>query len=104
MFAYLVTFGEVLVGLGLVFDAFIGVATFFGVFLNMNYLFAGSISTNPEMCLFALFLMLAWRIGGFYGLDRYLLPLLGTPWTRRLTLSHKKVCLPKQRQDVLLKP
>jgi thiosulfate dehydrogenase [quinone] large subunit len=27
-------------------------------------------------------LMLAWRVAGYYGLDRYLLPLLGTPWRR----------------------
>ena len=25
-------------------------------------------------------LMLAWKVAGYYGLDRYLLPLLGTPW------------------------
>jgi len=93
IFAYLVTFGEVLVGLGLVFGAFTGIAAFFGIFMNMSYLFAGSISTNPEMCILALLLLLAWRIGGLYGLDRYLLPLLGTPWTRRLTPSRKEVLL-----------
>jgi thiosulfate dehydrogenase (quinone) large subunit len=26
--------------------------------------------------------MLAWKVAGWYGLDRYLLPLLGTPWKR----------------------
>jgi thiosulfate dehydrogenase [quinone] large subunit len=104
VFAYLVTFGEVLVGLGLLFGAFTGIAAFFGAFLNMNYLLAGSISINPEMCILSLLLLLAWRIGGFYGLDRYLLPLLGTPWTRQLTLFHKEACLPKHRQDVLLRP
>jgi thiosulfate dehydrogenase [quinone] large subunit len=25
-------------------------------------------------------LMLAWKVAGYYGLDRYLLPALGTPW------------------------
>lgn len=25
-------------------------------------------------------LMLAWRVAGYYGLDRVLLPRLGTPW------------------------
>jgi thiosulfate dehydrogenase (quinone) large subunit len=29
-------------------------------------------------------LILAWRIAGYYGVDRYLLPLLGTPWTGSL--------------------
>jgi thiosulfate dehydrogenase [quinone] large subunit len=25
-------------------------------------------------------LMLAWKVAGYYGVDRYLLPRLGTPW------------------------
>jgi thiosulfate dehydrogenase [quinone] large subunit len=37
----------------------------------------------------ALFLILAWRIAGYYGVDRYLLPLLGTPWTG--TMVNKEV-------------
>jgi hypothetical protein len=31
---------------------------------------------------FAGLLILAWRNAGWYGLDRYLLPRLGTPWHR----------------------
>jgi len=27
-----------------------------------------------------LFLILAWRVAGWLGADRYILPLLGTPW------------------------
>lgn len=83
-FAYVVTFGEVLVGIGLIAGAFTGIAAFFGIFMNMNYLLAGSVSINPVLCLFSLLLLLAWRISGFYGLDRYLLPFLGTPWTGTL--------------------
>jgi thiosulfate dehydrogenase (quinone) large subunit len=29
-----------------------------------------------------MFLILAWRNAGWYGLDRYVLPKLGTPWHR----------------------
>jgi hypothetical protein len=29
--------------------------------------------------------ILAWRVAGYYGVDRWLLPLLGTPWTGTLT-------------------
>ncbi|HYK08972.1 MAG TPA: DoxX family protein [Candidatus Eisenbacteria bacterium] len=79
-FSYLVAFGELFVGVGLILGLFTGLAAFFGGFMNMNYLFAGTISTNPLMFLIELFLILAWRIGGWYGLDRWLLPLLGTPW------------------------
>ncbi len=85
LFAYLITFGEVLVGIALILGLLTGIAAFFGVFLNLNYLLAGTVSTNPILGFLALFLILAWRIGGYYGLDRYVLPLLGTPWTGRLT-------------------
>lgn len=79
-FSYLVSYGELFVGIALIFGLFTGIASFFGGFMNMNYLFAGTVSTNPLMFLIELFLILAWRVGGWYGLDRFLLPLLGTPW------------------------
>lgn len=84
IFAYVVTFGETLAGLGLLLGAFTGIAAFFGIFMNMNYLLAGSVSINPILAMLALFLLLAWRVSGFYGVDHYLLPLLGTPWTGSL--------------------
>ena len=79
-FSYLVTYGEIAVGLGLILGLFTGIAAFFGTFMNLNYLFAGTVSINPLLLLIQLFLVLAWRIAGWYGLDRYLLPALGTPW------------------------
>jgi thiosulfate dehydrogenase [quinone] large subunit len=75
-----VAIGEIAVGIALLFGLFTGVAAFFGGFLNMNYLFAGTVSINPLMFLCELFIILAWRVAGWYGLDRYFLPLLGTPW------------------------
>ncbi|HLZ21355.1 MAG TPA: hypothetical protein VKQ30_04450, partial [Ktedonobacterales bacterium] len=59
-------------------------AAFFGLAMNLNYLLAGTVSTNPILGVLALFLILAWRVAGYYGVDRYLLPLLGTPWTGSL--------------------
>jgi thiosulfate dehydrogenase [quinone] large subunit len=88
VFAYMVTFGEVLIGLGLIFGALTGIAAFFGVVMNLNFLLAGAVSVNPILGTLALLLVLAWRIAGYYGVDRYLLPLLGTPWTG--TLAHRK--------------
>lgn len=89
VFAYLVTFGEVLIGLALVFGALTGVAAFFGVFMNLNFLLAGAVSINPVIGTLAMFLVLAWRIGGYYGIDRWLLPLLGTPWTGTLAKKNE---------------
>lgn len=79
-FAPLVTFGEIAVGLGLIFGALTGLAAFFGALMNVSYLLAGSTSSNPVLFTFAIGLVLAWRVAGYYGLDRFLLPMLGTPW------------------------
>jgi hypothetical protein len=76
---------EVLVGIALILGLLTGIAAFFGIVMNLNYLLAGAASTNPILGFLALFLILAWRVAGYYGLDRYVLPLLGTPWTGRLT-------------------
>jgi thiosulfate dehydrogenase [quinone] large subunit len=85
-FAPLVVFGEVMVGLALILGAFTGIAAFFGAFLNWNFLMAGTASTNGMLLVIAVPLILAWKVAGWYGLDRFLLPLVGTPWT----WTHKK--------------
>jgi thiosulfate dehydrogenase [quinone] large subunit len=79
-FAKLITFGELAIGLGLILGAFVGLAAFFGALMNWSFLMAGTTSTNPVLLIVAVALMLAWKVAGYYGLDRYLLPLLGTPW------------------------
>lgn len=80
-FAKLVAFGELLIGLGLILGAFVGLAAFFGGFLNWNFIMAGTASTNALLFTLAILLMLAWKVAGWYGLDRWLLPIIGTPWT-----------------------
>lgn len=79
-FALLITFGEMAVGIGLIFGILTGLAAFFGALMNMSFLLAGSGSSNPVMFTLAIGLMLAWKVAGYYGVDRYLLPMLGTPW------------------------
>jgi thiosulfate dehydrogenase [quinone] large subunit len=79
-FAWVITFGEMAVGIGLIIGLLTGVAAFFGAFMNMSFLLAGSASSNPVLFTLAIGLMLAWKVAGYYGVDRYLLPMLGTPW------------------------
>ena len=79
-FAWLITFGEIAVGIGLLAGALVGVAAFFGALMNMSFLLAGSASVNPVLFTFAVGLMLAWKVAGYYGIDRWLLPRLGVPW------------------------
>jgi thiosulfate dehydrogenase [quinone] large subunit len=81
-FAPLVAWGETLVGLGLLVGALVGIAAFFGTLMNFSFLLAGTTSTNPVLFGLGVFLVLAWKVAGFWGLDRWLLPLLGTPWQR----------------------
>lgn len=83
-FAWLIVVGELAVGIALLAGALVGIAAFFGVVMNMSYLLAGSTSVNPIMFAFAVGLMLAWRVAGYYGLDRWLLPRLGVPWRARV--------------------
>src|SRR5205085_3910566 len=80
LWANMVDIGEVLVGIGLVLAALTGIAAFFGTVMNTNYLLAGTLSTNPLLFIVGTWLVLAWRVAGWRGLDRWLLPLLGTPW------------------------
>jgi thiosulfate dehydrogenase [quinone] large subunit len=87
-FAKLVAIGEVLIGLGLIVGALVGVAAFCGTLMNFNFQLAGSASTNPVLFGLGVFLVLAWKTAGYVGLDRVLLPLLKTPWGRVAAHRH----------------
>ncbi len=65
--------------------ALVGIAAFFGATMNMSFMLAGSASTNPVLFFFEIGLILAWRVAGYYGVDRYLLPRLGVPWHAKVT-------------------
>jgi thiosulfate dehydrogenase [quinone] large subunit len=79
-FGKLIAYGEMLVGVALILGAFTGIAAFFGAFMNWNFMMAGSASTNPLMFVVSFGLILAWKVAGYIGLDRILLPLVGVPW------------------------
>jgi thiosulfate dehydrogenase (quinone) large subunit len=79
-FAKLVAFGELFVGVMLIVGMFVGVAAFLGAFMNWNYIMAGSASSNGFFALGAVLLILAWKTAGYYGLDRWILPRIGTTW------------------------
>lgn len=72
----MIAVGEVLVGLGLIVGLFTGIAAFFGFFMNLNFLLAGTVSVNPVLLVLALPLILARRVAGYWGLDRFARPFL----------------------------
>lgn len=80
IWSYAVAYGEVLVGVGLIVGCFVGIAAFFGLFMNLSYLLAGTVSSNPVLFTLSIGLILAWKVAGYWGLDRYVLPRVGVPW------------------------
>jgi thiosulfate dehydrogenase [quinone] large subunit len=86
-FTYVIVFGEIAVGLGLIVGAFVGLAAMGGLLMNMAFMLAGTTSTNPVMALLAVVLILAWKNSGYIGLDYFLLPMLGTPWKQSAKAS-----------------
>ncbi|MDR0899703.1 MAG: DoxX family protein [Lactobacillaceae bacterium] len=79
VFSFLVSWGEFLVGLGMIVGLLTLPAVFFALVMNFSYMFAGVISVNPWYILLEFFLM----AGGFnsakIGLDRW-----ATPWFRKV--------------------
>ncbi len=80
VWGYAVAIGELLVGISLILGIFTAAGAFFGGFMNMNYLLAGTVSTNPILLFLAALVFLAWKTAGWWGLDRWVLPAVGTPW------------------------
>jgi thiosulfate dehydrogenase [quinone] large subunit len=48
--------------------------------MNWHFMMAGTASINPVMIVLSVLLILAWKTAGWWGLDRWLLPAVGTPW------------------------
>lgn len=71
LFNILIPYGEVLVGLGLI----VGLATIpallAGAFMNLNFLLAGTVSTNPILLTVAFILLYVGTAAYYFGLDRY---------------------------------
>lgn len=81
-FGKVVAYGEVILGVLLIVGLFTGFMAFFGAFANMNFMLAGSASTNPVLFLAAVLILMAWKVAGHWGLDFWVLPALGTPWSQ----------------------
>jgi len=94
-FAKVIAVGEVLIGIGLLVGALVGIAAFFGTLMNFNFQLAGTASTNPVLFGLGVFLVLAWKVAGWWGLDRWLLTRLGTPWTRGRAFAARTARLPR---------
>lgn len=73
---FLIPWGELLVGLGLILGTFTIAATFFGMLMNFMFLLAGTISSNPWLLIFSILILLGSSNSGRLGGDFYVLPYL----------------------------
>lgn len=71
-FAKLVVVGEILTGIALILGAATVVALLAGAFMNLNYMLAGSTSSNPVMYTVAILLLIAGMAAYYYGMDRFI--------------------------------
>ncbi|MBS4192482.1 DoxX family protein [Bacillus sp. FJAT-49705] len=74
LFSTLVAYGEVLVGLGLILGAATIPALIAGAFMNLNFLLAGTTSTNPMLYTEAIILLFAGSGAYYWGVDRFAIP------------------------------
>lgn len=82
-FNFLVPWGELLVGLALLTGTFTTFAALMGAVMNFAFLFSGTVSTNPQMLLLTIFVLVAGHNASrLIGLDRWILP--------KLTSKYKK--------------
>jgi thiosulfate dehydrogenase (quinone) large subunit len=81
-FSYVVTFGEILVGVSLILGALTVVGLVAGAFMNLNYLFAGTVSTNPILYTAAIILLVMGYASSIYGVDRFILPYVKRNYNR----------------------
>ena len=75
-FAKLVAIGELPVGIALILGAFMAITAAAGAFMNLDFIMAGSASTN------GLLLLVGWRISGYLGFDGLLMARIPMPWNR----------------------
>jgi thiosulfate dehydrogenase [quinone] large subunit len=76
VFNFLVPWGELFVGLGLLIGCFTKTAVFFGMAMNFSYMFSGTTSTNPELVLLSMFILVSGMNAGRYGVDGMIMPFL----------------------------
>ena len=75
-FSFLVAWGELLVGLGLIFGTLTIAASFFALVMNFSYIGAGVVSVNPTYILIGSLLLVSGYNAGKIGLDHWVTPFL----------------------------
>lgn len=83
LFNVLVPWGEFLVGLALIIGVFTHFAMLMSLTMNFAYMFSGSTSTNPQMAIIGIFILIAGINAGKIGLDRWVIPYIKTVLSKK---------------------
>lgn len=90
MFSFMVAWGEILVGIALILGIFTNFAALMGITMNFAFLFSGTVSTNAQMVVLTVFLIVAGFNAGRYGLDRWVIPFIKN-YTREKRVAKREV-------------
>lgn len=88
-FNFLIPVGEVLVGLGLILGTFTTFAALMGLVMNAAFLLSGTVSTNVQMLLIQVLIIVAAANAGKIGFDRWVLPFLRGLWAKWTRNEHR---------------
>ncbi|MCA0149251.1 DoxX family protein [Rossellomorea vietnamensis] len=89
LFNVLIPWGEMLVGVGLIVGFMTLPALLAGAFMNLNFLLAGTVSTNPILYTAAIILLFTGRGAYYWGADHWMIPYLKQMITQH-DRKHKK--------------
>ncbi|NDI36153.1 DoxX family protein [Chengkuizengella sediminis] len=87
LFNFLVAWGEFLVGLALILGIFTTFAALMGIIMNFAFLLSGTTSTNPQMVILTIFILVAGANAGKMGLDYYVVPYVRNLFKRNRTVD-----------------
>ena len=74
LFNFLVPLGEFLVGVGLLLGCFTTLAAVMAMVMNFAFLFSGTVSTNAQLVLLQIFIVVAGYNAAKIGLDNWVIP------------------------------
>jgi thiosulfate dehydrogenase (quinone) large subunit len=78
LFNFIIPWGELLVGLGLMLGCLTTAAMFFGLVMNFAFFLAGTVSHNPTDIFLGFIILAAGYNAGRFGLDYWVVPFLRT--------------------------
>lgn len=94
LFNFLIAWGETLIGIGLIIGAATIPALVAGAFMNLNFLLAGTTSTNPILYTVAIILMAMGAATYYYGVDRFMVPFIREHLFKKNVKGHKETRTP----------